>query len=97
MKYRSIAAGTALLMAGLSATPVMARDCTAQFNPRQRDIYSSLSPANQKRLSSQTNKDGSPASCEFQQGILDMLANYSPDKRNAGFKYLADKMLAKPK
>jgi hypothetical protein len=97
MKYRSIAAGTALLAAGLIAPPAMAVDCTAQFNPQQREIYSTLSPQKQKRLSSQTNKDGSPASCEFQKGILAMLANYTPDKRNSGFEYLADKMLAKPK
>lgn len=97
MKYRLIAVGTALLTAGLFAPPAMARDCTAQFSPSEREIYSSLSPENQKKLASQKNKDGSAASCEFQAGILAMLANYTPDKRNEGFDYLADKMLAKPK
>lgn len=97
MTYRLIAAGMALLTAGLVAPPAMARDCAAQLSPNQREIYSSLSPDNQKRLAAQKNKDGSPASCEFQEGILAMLANYTPDKRNAGFDYIADKMLARPK
>jgi len=97
MKYRSIAAGMALLIAGSFSPAAMAGDCTAQFSPQEREIYSSLSPDNQKMLSSQKNKDGSPASCEFQQGILAMLANYTPDKRNAGFTQIAGKMLVKTK
>jgi hypothetical protein len=38
-------------------------------------------------------KNGRPASCDFQRGLLDLLANYTPDKRDAGFKQIVDKML----
>ncbi|HJU28477.1 MAG TPA: hypothetical protein VJ718_04870 [Candidatus Binataceae bacterium] len=86
--------GTVLLMAGVSAPPAIAADCMAQFTPRQREVYSSLSPQNQKRLASQKNKDGSPASCEFQKGVLDMLSNFTPDKRNSGFETIAHNMFA---
>jgi hypothetical protein len=76
------------------ATTGTAVECDSQFSPQQRQVYASLSPANQHILTTaiQT-KNGEPASCDFQRGLLDILANYTPDKRDAGFKQLLDHLL----
>jgi len=59
-----------------------------------RQVYASLSATNQHILSTQIkDKNGQPASCDFQGGLLDILANYTPNKRDADFKQLLDKML----
>jgi|SRR6516225_6344677 len=69
-------------------------DCSKQFSAAQHQVYASLSAANQHILSTQIkDKNGQPASCDFQRGVLDILANYTPDKRDADFKQLLDKML----
>src|SRR5215469_5486456 len=69
-------------------------DCSRQFSAEQQQVYASLSAANQHILSTQIkDKSGQPASCDFQRGLLDILANYTPDKRDADFKQLLDKML----
>jgi hypothetical protein len=71
-----------------------AEDCSGQFSPQQRQVYASLSAANRQILNTQIkDKNGRPASCDFQRGLLDILANYTPDKRDADFKQLLDKML----
>ncbi len=71
-----------------------AMDCTSQFSADQRQVYASLSPSNRHILSTQIkDKKGEPASCNFQRGLLDILANYSPDKRDADFKQLLDHLL----
>jgi hypothetical protein len=71
-----------------------AEDCSGQFSAAQRQIYASLSAANQHILNTQIkDKNGQPASCDFQRGLLDILANYTADKRDADFKQLLDKML----
>ena len=71
-----------------------AEDCSQQFSAEQHQVYASLSAANQHILSTQIkDKSGQPASCDFQRGLLDILANYTPDKRDADFKQLLDKML----
>ena len=71
-----------------------AGDCSQQFSAEQHQVYASLSAANQHILSTQIkDKSGQPASCDFQRGLLDILANYTPDKRDADFKQLLDKML----
>jgi hypothetical protein len=71
-----------------------AEDCGRQFSAEQHQVYASLSAANQHILSTQIkDKNGQPASCDFQRGLLDILANYTPDKRDADFKQLLDKML----
>jgi hypothetical protein len=72
----------------------IAEDCGRQFSAEQHQVYASLSAANQHILSTQIkDKNGQPASCDFQRGLLDILANYTPDKRDADFKQLLDKML----
>ena len=69
-------------------------DCSKQFSAEQHQVYASLSAANQHILSTQIrDKNGQPASCDFQRGLLEILANYTPDKRDADFKQLLDKML----
>jgi len=69
-------------------------DCSRQLSAEQHQVYASLSAANQHILSTQIkDKNGQPASCDFQRGLLDILANYTPDKRDADFKQLLDKML----
>jgi hypothetical protein len=85
-----IGAFIVLTMAGAGS----GEDCSRQFSAEQRQIYASLSAANQHILSTQIkDKHGQPASCDFQRGLLDILANYTPDKRDADFKQLLDKML----
>jgi len=64
-------------------------DCSMQLSAEQHQVYASLSAANQHILSTQIkDKNGQPASCDFQRGLLDILANYTPDKRDADFKQL---------
>ena len=75
------------------AGPGRAENCSKQFSAEQHKVYESLSPANQQILSTQKDKNGRPASCDFQRGLLELLANYSPEKRNAGFKQIVDKQL----
>jgi hypothetical protein len=71
-----------------------AENCNRQFSLEQRQVYASLSAANQHILDTQIkDKNGQPASCDFQRGLLDILANYTADKRDADFKQLLDKML----
>lgn len=72
-----------------------AADCSKQFSAEQRQVYTSLSAPNQHILTTQIkDKNGQPASCDFQRGLLDILANYNTsEKRNADFKQLVDKML----
>jgi hypothetical protein len=89
--YAMVAIGALLVFAAAS---VRAEDCSGQLSAEQREVYASLSAANQHILNSQIkDKSGQPASCEFQGGLLDILANYTPDKRDADFKQLLDKML----
>ena len=76
------------------AAGALAEDCSSQFSAEQRKIYESLSTANRQILDTQIkDRNGQPASCDFQRGLLDLLANFTPDKRDAGFKQIVDKML----
>jgi hypothetical protein len=72
----------------------IADDCVAHLTDQQRQIYSGLSPTSQQVMTTQIKtREGKPASCEFRGGILDMLNNFPPEKRDAAFKQLVDKML----
>jgi hypothetical protein len=91
---------TAMIALIFSFVPSLgfADDCAGQLNAQQREIYSKLSPENQKIMSSEIKtRQGAPASCEFRGGILDMLANFPPEKRDAGFMQLVNKMLIRQK
>ena len=75
-----------------------ADDCFAQLTAQQKGIYSKLSPESQKILTSEIKtRQGAPASCEFRAGMLDMLANFPPEKRDAAFMQLVNKMLIRQK
>jgi hypothetical protein len=90
MRYALASAVLILLMTGAS----LADDCVAHLSDQQRQIYSGLSKASQQVMTEQIKtREGKPASCEFRAGILDMLNNFPPEKRDAAFKQLVDKML----
>jgi len=91
--YTIVAAGALIVAMGVAAGG--AEDCTSQLSPDQRQVYSSLSAANQHILDTEikNRKTGEPASCDFRRGLLDILANYPPEKRDADFKQLLDGML----
>jgi hypothetical protein len=40
-------------------------------------------------------RDGGSADCDFRGGLLDIVANFPPDKRDAALQQLVDKMLVK--
>jgi hypothetical protein len=87
---------TALIALIFSFVPSLgfADDCVAQLNAQQKEIYSKLSPESQKIMSSEIKtRQGAPASCDFRSGMLDMLANFPPEKRDAAFMQLVNKML----
>ena len=65
-----------------------ADDCDAQLTPDQRATFASLAPADQQALVKMKNRDGSPATCGFRGGVLDMVGNYPPDKRATALHYL---------
>jgi hypothetical protein len=82
------------LIVAMGSAAGRAEDCAAQYSADQKAVYSSLSAANQHILDTEIkNRTGEPVSCDFRRGILDILANYSPEKRDAGFKLLLDKQL----
>ncbi len=86
-------------MAIAIAPPVgRAEDCTGKLTSQQQEIYSHLSAENKKTLTSGLKmRDGKPASCEFQGGLMDMLANFPPEKRDDAFKMLVEKQLIRQK
>lgn len=91
---------TALIAVIFTFVPSLgfADDCVTQLNAQQREIYSKLSPENQKIMSSEIKtRQGAPASCEFRGGVLDMLVNFPPEKRDAAFIQLVNKMLIRQK
>jgi hypothetical protein len=93
MKIYTIVVVGALIVA-MDAAAGRAEDCAAQFSAEQRQVYSSLSAANQHILDTEIkNRTGEPASCDFRRGLLDILANYPPEKRDADFKQLLNGML----
>jgi hypothetical protein len=94
MKIHTIVIAGALIVT-MGAAAGGAEDCTGQFSADQRQVYSSLSATNQHILDTEikNRKTGDPASCDFRRGLLDILANYPPEKRDADFKQLLDGML----
>jgi hypothetical protein len=83
-----------LLLAGIlsmsiaGAAVAHADDCASKLTDQEKQTNSSLTPANQQALANMKMKDGSPATCEFRAGLLDMLGHYPPDQRDAGFQQL---------
>ena len=83
-----------LLLAGVlsisivSAAVARADDCASLLTDQEKQTNASLTPANQKTLANMKMKDGSPATCEFRAGLLDMLGHYPPAQRDEGFQQL---------
>jgi len=97
MRYLLLTALVGLIL-GFVPSPGFAEDCTAQLSAQQKEIYSKLSPESQKIMTSEIKtRQGAPASCEFRAGMLDMLANFPPEKRDAAFMQLVNKMLIRQK
>lgn len=86
MKLLLIAGILSLSIAG--AAVARAADCSGKLSVEENKTYSSLSPANQQFLNRMKNKDGTPATCEFRAGLLDILGHYQPQDRDAGFQQL---------
>jgi len=97
MKYRLLGA-VAVLSIAIAPSVGRAEDCTGKLTSQQQNIYSHLSAENQKVLTSELKtRDGKPASCEFRGGLMDMLANFPPEKRDDAFKMLVNRMLIRQK
>lgn len=97
MRYGLFCAIAALTIATVPSAG-RAEDCTGKLTSQQQDILSHLSADNQKILTGELKmRDGKPASCEFQGGLMDMLANFPPEKRDDAFKMLVEKQLIRQK
>ena len=94
MRYVLVSA-VFLLLIGCSSI-VFAEDCLAKLSSQQHEVYSSLSPAKQHMLMGEIKtRDGGSADCAFRGGLLDIVVNFPPDKRDAALQQLVDKMLVK--
>lgn len=86
MKLLLLAGVLSISMAG--AMVARADDCAGKLTDQEKQTNASLSPANQQVLAKMKMKDGSPATCEFRAGLLDMLGHYPPEQRDEGFQQL---------
>jgi len=93
MKLLLLAGIISLLIAG--AAIARADDCAGKLTAAQSQTYTSLTPANQQVMAHMKNKDGSPATCEFRAGLLDILGHYPPDKRDEGLQQMLQHTFAK--
>jgi hypothetical protein len=97
MRYRLLCVISVLAIA-IAPSFGRAEDCTGKLTSQQQDIYSHLSAENQKILTGELKtRDGKPASCEFRGGLMDMLANFPPEKRDGAFIMLVNRMLIRQK
>jgi hypothetical protein len=93
MKLRLLAG--ILILSIVGAAVARADDCAGKLTATQSQTYATLTPANQQAMAQMKNKDGSPTTCEFRGGLLDILGHYPPEARDAGFKQLLDKTFVK--
>ena len=93
MKLLLFAGFLSLSMGGASI--VHANDCNAKLTAQERAIFASLTPEDQQTLTKMKMKDGSPATCEFRAGLIDMLGNHAPKDRAEAFHYLLKNTLVK--
>jgi hypothetical protein len=93
MKFLVLAGFLSLSMVG--AMSALADDCAAKLTSQEQATFASLPPADQQTLMNFKMRNGSPASCEFRAGLLDMLGNDEPEKRSEAFHYLLKNTLAK--
>jgi hypothetical protein len=78
-----------------SASIARADDCETKLTAEERAIFVSLPPDDQMTLTKMKMRDGSPATCEFRAGLLDMLENDEPENRSKAFHYLLKNTLVK--
>jgi hypothetical protein len=74
---------------------LLADDCDAKLTAEQRATFATLTPDDQQTLTKIKLKDGSPATCEFRGGLLDMLGNDAPADRAKAFHYLLKNTLVR--
>jgi hypothetical protein len=77
------------------ALSARADDCAAKLTAQQQATFASLPPADQQTLMNFKMRNGSPASCEFRAGLLDMLGNDEPEKRSETLHYMLKNTFAK--
>lgn len=98
MKMSYLLLGVGFVLAIINPSVGRADDCVAKLTSQQHQVYSSLSAANQKFLMGDIKaRDGSLATCEFRGGLLDIVGNFPPDKRDAALTQLVNQMLVKQK
>jgi uncharacterized protein (DUF849 family) len=73
-----------------------ADDCAAKLTAEERAIFVSLPPDDQVTLTKMKMRDGTPATCEFHAGLLDMLQHDEPENRSKAFHDLLQNTLVKP-
>ena len=93
MKRLLIAGFLSFLMAGASIA--RANDCETKLTAEEHAVFLSLPPDDQMTLAKMKMRDGSPATCEFRAGLLDMLENDEPENRSEAFHYLLKNTLVK--
>jgi hypothetical protein len=93
MKLLLIAGFLPLLMG--NAFIARADDCAAKLTAEERAIFVSLPPDDQVTLTKIKMRDGTPATCEFRAGLLDMLGNDEPENRSKAFHYLLQNTLVR--
>lgn len=87
MKPTLLLAG-ALTLSIIAVSVANADECASKLTQAQSQTFASLSPANQQTMLKMKNKDGTPVTCEFRAGLLDILVHYPPAERDGGFKDL---------
>jgi hypothetical protein len=95
MKYLVLAGFLSLSM--VVALSAHADNCEGKLTAQQQATFASLPPADQQTLMNFKMRNGSPASCEFRAGLLDMLGNDGPAKRPEAFHYLLENTLVRQK
>ena len=95
MKFLLLAGFLALSMA--AAPSARADDCEGKLTAQEQATFASLPSADQQTLMNFKMRNGSPASCEFRAGLLDMLGNDEPAKRSEAFHYLLENTLVRQK
>ena len=70
-------------------------DCDTKLTAQERAICASLTPRDQQTLTKMKMKDGSPATCEFRAGLIDMLGNHRRVDRAKAFHYVLKNTLLK--
>jgi len=87
--------GGFLSLSMASASIAHADECDTKLTAPERATFASLTPDDQQTLTKMKMRDGTPATCEFRAGLLDMLGNHPPDKRSEAFHYLLKNTLIK--